>query len=84
MNALGVIRQNHEELTISIINLKQVFAQEYHLAEGIILNQILKNINERAVSARKGDAVNSIYYCHITDDSEEMMKNVKPYKTHPE
>jgi len=29
---------------------KQEFAQEYHLAEEFILNQIFQNINERAVS----------------------------------
>ena len=39
---------------------KQEFAQEYHLAEEFILNQIIQNINERAISVRTGYAVFSI------------------------
>ena len=41
---------------------KQEFAQEYHLATEFILNQIFKNINERAVSVRTGYVVFNINY----------------------
>ena len=39
---------------------KQEFAQGYLLTAGFILNQILQNINDRAVSVSTGDAVVSI------------------------